>query len=318
MSDPAIATSRPLPIKGVRMVWPRLLAYRLDRLAVVEGRDLLMSFSLDDDRPRLREVRALGFKPHSMRLSASRQFLLLGNEAGNWYEVRDVEKLEPLTSIAAPDRFCCGFASLSDVDVLVSAPRPGIIEVIDIPDGDLLSRVRREVGRPLVMVNLIAIGDGHTVGLVGHPFMGLYSSHLCLPTAMLQEGGAALNDRLDGAVAARGNLDVALGPCGWDDVLVYEGAGGTGGKLSVRKLAGGAPVEEIACDRVPGPRTPLMGTSLAVAVGFDDGALILPRQDLTAEPLFVPARAMSFDPEAGRLVRVTADGLVELVELARV
>ena len=74
MSEAQLATLKPLPIKGVRMVWPRLVAYRLDRLAVLEGRDLLMSFSLDDDRPRVREVRPLGYKPQTMRLSASRRY----------------------------------------------------------------------------------------------------------------------------------------------------------------------------------------------------------------------------------------------------
>ena len=39
MSELEIATIKPLAVKGVRMVWPRLVAYRLDRLAVeVEAR----------------------------------------------------------------------------------------------------------------------------------------------------------------------------------------------------------------------------------------------------------------------------------------
>src|SRR6266700_901352 len=130
MSEPEIATIRPLAVKGVRMVWPRLVAYRLDRLAVLEGRDLLMAFSLDDEKPRVREVRALGYKPQSMRLSASRRFLLIGNESGNWYEVRDVEKLEPVARLSAPERFACAFATLADADVLVSAPRPGVLELM--------------------------------------------------------------------------------------------------------------------------------------------------------------------------------------------
>src|ERR1041384_2759992 len=62
MSEPEIATIKPLAVKGVRMVWPRLVAYRLDRLAVLEGRDLLMAFALDDDKPRVREIRALAYK----------------------------------------------------------------------------------------------------------------------------------------------------------------------------------------------------------------------------------------------------------------
>jgi hypothetical protein len=323
MSDREIATIKPLPIKGVRMVWPRRLAYRLDRLAVIEGRDLLMSFSLEDDRPRVREVRTIGYRACSMRLSPSRRFLVLGNEAGNWYEVRDADKLEPLSSVSAPERFQCGFASLAESDVLISAPRPGIIEVLSLPGMNLLARVRREVGRPFVVANLTAVGDGHRVAFVGHPSLGLYGTHLIVDTSLLHSGGQQLNDDLDATVSARGNLDVAVGPCGWDDVLVYEGSGtpaptgGARGALSVRKLEGGAPVEEIACDRVLGPQNSMMGTSLAVAIAFDEGVLLLPRKDLPAEARFLPARASSFDPDAGRLARITPESTVELVELAR-
>ena len=323
MSDLEIATLKPLPIKGVRMVWPRVLAYRLDRLAVLEGRDLLMSFALDDDRPRVREVRALGYKPQSMRLSASRRFLLIGNETGNWYEVRDMEKLEPVARVSGPERFPCAFASLADVDVLVSAPRAGVVEVLSLPEGELLSRVRREVGRAFVAAGVFAVGEGDRVALVGHPFMAPFWSHLVLTTTQLQAAGEKMNQALDGAAAARGSADLAVGPCGWDDVLVFEGTSGpppAGGKrtLTVRRLATGEVVEEIPCDRVLGVRNPIMGTSLAVAIGFDEGVLLLPRKDLASPSRFLTAKALSFDPDAGRLARITPDCQVELVELARV
>ena len=323
MSDPEIATVKPLAIKGVRMVWPRVLAYRLDRLAVLEGRDLLMSFALDDDRPRVKEVRALGYKPMSMRLSASRRYLLIGNETGNWYEVRDVEKLEPVARVSGPERFSCAFASLSDEDVLVSAPRPGVIEVLSLPEGTLVSRVRREAGRPFVPAGLVAVGDGDQVALVGHPFMPPFWSHLVLTTSQLKAAGEPMNKALDGASAARGSADLAVGPCGWDDVLVFEGMTARPpavGKrsLTVRRLATGAVVEEIPCERVLGVRNPIMGTSLAVAIGFDEGVLLLPRQELRAESRFLTAKALSFDPDAGRLARITPECQVELVELARV
>jgi hypothetical protein len=62
----------------------------------------------------------------------------------------------------------------------------------------------------------------------------------------------------------------------------------------------------------------MMGTSLAVAVGFDDGVLLLPRKDFQAESQYLGAKALSFDPDAGRLARITPECQVELVELARV
>ena len=323
MSEPEIATVKPLAIKGVRMVWPRLVAYRLDRLAVLEGRDLLMSFSLDDDKPRVREVRALGYKPQSLRLSPSRRFLLIGNETGNWYEVRDAEKLEPVARTSGPERFACAFASLADMDVLVSAPRAGVLEIMSLPAGDLLSRVRREAGRTFVAAGLVAVGEGDKVALVGHPSMSPFWSHLVVSTAALKAGGTPMNDLLDRAAAARGCSDLALGPSGWDDVLVYEGNSGpppAGDRrtLTVRRLAGGEVLEHIPCDRVLGVRNPIIGTSQAVAIGFEEGVQLLPRKDLHAEPQFLSAKALSFDPDAGRLARVTLECQVELVELARV
>ena len=46
--------------------------------------------------------------------------------------------------------------------------------------------------------------------------------------------------------------------------------------------------------------------------------LLLPRKDLPAQSRFLTAKALSFDPDAGRLARITPDCQVELVELARV
>ena len=132
-----------------------------------------------------------------------------------------------------------------------------------------------------------------------------------------------MTDVLDRMVASRGCSDLAVGPSGWDDVLVYEGSngpppGGDKRTLTVRRVAGGQVVEQIPCDRVLGVKNPIIGTSLAVAVGFDEGVQLLPRKDLPAEPRFLAAKALSFDPDAGRLARVTLECQVELIELARV
>ena len=323
MSELEIATIKPLPVKGVRMVWPRLVAYRLDRLAVLEGRDLLMAFALDDDKPRVREVRALGYKPQSMRLSASRRFLLIGNESGNWYEVREIEKLEPVARLSGPERFACAFATMADMDVLVSAPRPGVLELMSLPDGEVLGRVRREVQRSFVAAGLVAVGDGDQVALIGHAYMSPYWSHAVIGTSALQASGPRMNEVLDQLAGARGCADLAVGPSGWDDVLVFEGGTGpppAGDKrtLTVRRLAGGQVVEQIPCDRVLNARNPIIGTALAVAIGFEEGVQLLPREDLPAKPMFLPAKALSFDPDAGRLARVTAECQIELIELARV
>jgi hypothetical protein len=325
MSETAIATSRQLQIKGVRMVWPRLLAYRLDRLLVVEGRDLLMSFAVDDDRPRVRELRALGYRPASMTLSPSRRYALVGNDAGNWYEVRDAQTLEPFTTFSEPERFPCAFASLEDLDVLVVARRPGLLELVSLPDGDVVGRSTRPSGKPFVVANVVTVGGGQRVALVGHPYLGLYSRHVLVETAALERGSPEVKEALDSAVAGRGDLDLAVGPCGWDDMLVYAGNPGPGaapngadrGRLTVRKLAGGDAAEELACGFALGPRSPLMGTSLVVAMAVDDGVRVQPRQGFAAQPLAFAARAVSFDPDAGRLALATPESTIALVELAR-
>jgi hypothetical protein len=325
MPEPAIATSKPLHIKGVRMVWPRLLAYRLDRLLVIEGRDLLMSFSIEDDKPRMRELRPLGYRPASMSLSLSRRFVLLGNEVENWYELRDAQTLEAFTTFSEPERFPCAFASLEDMDVLVVARRPGVLELVSLPDGDVLGRSTRPTGRPFVVANVVTVGGGQSVALVGHPYLGLYSSHVLVETKALESAdGLALKAELDRAVSARGDLDLAVGPCGWDDMLVYSGnpgpraaPGSERGGLAVRKLDTGEAVEELGCAMALGPRSPLMGTSLVVAMAVDDGVRLQPRRGFDAEPRLIAARAVSFDPDAGRLALATPESTVELVELAR-
>ena len=172
-----------------------------------------------------------------------------------------------------------------------------------------MSRVRRDAGRTFVAAALVAVGDGDQVALVGHPTMSPFWSHVVVATSFLQAGGAPMNDLLDRAAAARGCSDLALGPSGWDDVVIYEGNSGpppAGDRrtLTVRRLAGGEVLEQIPCDRVLGVKNPIIGTSLAVAIGFEEGVQLLPRKDLPAAPLFLSAKALSFDPDAGRLARV--------------
>lgn len=312
----------PIAIKGVRVVWPRLLAVRSDWLAIVEGRDLLMTFALEATGPRIREVRALGYKPGSMALSASRHFLLLGNELGTWFEVRDAVSGESVTSVAGPDRFACTLATLDDMDVLVSATRAGVIEVLSLPDGDALARLRWQRPKPFVVDALRPLGDGQTLGLVAHPFLALTSSYLLTPLASLLSDTDALIGLMDGAVEQRPALDAAVGPCGTDEVLVYERPGWRGPTpaqvpgLSVRRLSDGGLVESVVCERGLNARCFLMGTPQVVALGVEGGVDVLPRKALgEAKPVFVPARATSFEPEAGRFAVATPDCRIEVYQL---
>jgi hypothetical protein len=120
LGSPAVKVT-PIALPGIRVVWPRLLALRLDLLAIVEGRDLLMVFTLENTGPKLRHIRSLGYRPSTLSLSPSRAFLLLGNGTGNWFEVRDTKTDHPATEVGGPDAFSATFAALDGVDVLVSA-----------------------------------------------------------------------------------------------------------------------------------------------------------------------------------------------------
>jgi len=313
----------PIAIKGVRVVWPRLLAVRSDLLAIVEGRDLLMTFGLEASGPRIREVRALGYKPGSMTLSTSRHFLLLGNEAGNWFEVRDAGSGEPIASVAGPDRVVCALATLDDMDVLVSATRAGVVEILSLPDGDVLARLRWNRPKPFVFEALRPLGDGLSLGMVTHLFLSPTSAFAVAPVSALQGQEDALAALLDGAIDQRPALDTAVGPCGSEHVLVYERPGWRGptpgqiAGLSVRRIADGSLVERVPCERGLNARCFLMGTSNVVACGVEGGVEVLPRASLAdIGPVFVAARATSFEPEAGRFAVATPDCRIELYELA--
>lgn len=321
--SPAVKIA-PIALPGIRVVWPRLLALRLDLLAIVEGRDLLMVFTLEDSGPKLRHIRSLGYRPGTLSLSASRAFLMLGNGAGNWFEVRDTKTADAVAEVAGPDAFSATFAALDGMDVLISAARVGRIDVIGLPDGEALARTELAQPKPFIVDDMVPIGDGSNLAIVGHPFLDGYARQMFVPTSLLQEGGRGFATKLEETLAKPGFYDAGVGPCGWEDVVVHQGAGRWGQPenvaekgLTVRRLANGEVLEKVPCDHLIGSRQGLMGTSLVVAFGADGGVHLLPRKGLSAERLFLPARAVSFDQEAGRVALATAESQIHVVELAR-
>jgi hypothetical protein len=321
--SPAVQVT-PIVLPGIRVIWPRLLALRLDLLVVVEGRDLLLLFTLEDTGPKLRHIGSLGYRPGSLSLSPSRAFLLLGNETGNWFEVRDTKTAEVVTSVSGPDPFAVAFAALDSLDVLISAARVGRIDVIGLPDGEALAETELAQPKPFIVDDLVAVGDSQDLAIIGHPFLDGYARQVFLSVRILQEGGAKLAQVLEDALARPGCYDAGVGPCGWDDVVVHRGAGRWGAPevptekgLTVRRLATGAVLERIPCDHAIGVRQGLMGTSLAVAFAVDGGVHLLPRKGLVAERSFLAARAVSFDQEAGRIALATPDSQIHIVDVAK-
>ena len=315
----------PIALPGIRVVWPRLLALRLDLLAIVEGRDLLMVFTLENTGPKLRHIRSLGYRPGTLSLSPSRAFLLLGNGGGNWFEVRDSKTDHTVAEVGGPDAFSATFAALDGVDVLVSAPRAGRIDLTSLPDGEALAHTELTQPKPFVVDDMVPLGDGNDLAIVGHPFLDGYARRMFVQTGVIQSGGRPFATKLEEALAKPGCYDAGVGPCGWEDVVVHQGAGRWGQPenaaekgLTVRRLATGEILEKVPCDRAIGVRQGLMGTSLAVAFAADGGVHVLPRQGLAGgEPVFLPARAASFDQEAGRVALATAESQIHVVELAR-
>lgn len=320
--SPAIKVT-PIVLPGIRVIWPRLLALRLDLLAVVEGRDLLLLFTLEDTGPKLRHIGSLGYRAGSLSLSPSRGFLLLGNETGNWFEVRNAKTAAQVTTVSGPDPFAVAFAALDGVDVLLSAAPAGRIDVIGLPDGEALAET--ELGQAKFVVDdLVPVGDGQDVAIVGHPFLDGFARQLFVTVQDLQQGGAKLTQRLEDGLGRPGCYDAGVGPCGWDDVLVHRGPGRRGAPeiaaekgLTVRRLATGEVLEQVPCDHAIGVRQGLMGTSLAVAFAADGGVHLLPRKGLVAERAFLAARAVSFDQEAGRVALATPDSQIHIVDVAK-
>jgi hypothetical protein len=321
--SPAVKVT-PIALPGIRIIWPRLLALRLDLLAVVEGRDLLLLFTLEDAGPKLRHIGSLGYRAGSLSLSPSRAFLLLGNEAGNWFEVRDAKTAAVVTTVSAPDLFAVTFAALDGVDVLLSAARAGRIDVIGLPDGEALAETALNQAKPFVVDDLVPLGDGQDLAIIGHPFLDGFARQVFVTVQDLQQGGAKLTQRLEDGLARPGCYDAGVGPCGWDDVLVHRGAGRRGAPeivaekgLTVRRLSTGKVLEQVPCDHAIGVRQGLMGTSLAVAFAADGGVHLLPRKGLVAERTFLAARSVSFDQEAGRVALATPDSQIHIVDVAK-
>jgi hypothetical protein len=317
------ATVNPLVMRGMRMVWPRLVALRLDRLVVVEGRDLLLTFVLEDRGPHIRNSRSLGYKAATMALSPSRRYLLIGNEVGNWYEVCDADTLEPFTSVSGPDKVACAFASQDGTDVLVCAPRPGQLQMRSLPDGDVVAESQCDKPKPFVVASFTALGDDQTVAVMGHAFLGMDSAACFTDLSVWRSKPEKLADDINAGLGERGFLDVDSGPCGWEEAVLFEEGGRRRAAaprppaLTVVALGTRQPIEQIAYDRVLRPGQAMMGTSLALVVGFESGLEVIPRRALTAERAFIPARAFSVDPAAGRCVIVTPECAISLVQLAK-
>jgi hypothetical protein len=319
----------PISLKGIRVVWPRLVALRLDQLAVVEGRDLLISLLLEDAGPKVRAMKNLGYRPGRISLSATRKHLLVWNDTGHWCEVRDSKTLEVVTYQSAPDPFEATFGMLGGEDILFTA-RPGAMDLFALPKGQPIMHLDCDKPKRFICTQLVGLGDGEALGIVGHDYLDLpVTSQVCVPSSLIEDE-TAFSVGLRGTNNAS-DVQVVLGPCGWEELLVYrmpsrrpdQPARPVG--FSINKLQTnegessiGATVEFIPYDAPVAVQSSMMATSLAIAVASDEGIRLIPRKALPELASFVPARAFGFDPDAGRVVIVGPECEIEVLDLPRI
>jgi hypothetical protein len=308
-----------LALRGVRLRWPRAVALRRDRLAVVEGRDLVMSLALAaDGTPQIKDARPTGWSVGAIRLSPTGRYLLVSSKAGTWVEIRSPDTGEVLGTLNGPERVVAAFALLDDDEVLVASRRPGVLEVYALPSLTLEAQTKPPTGVPFVFDELVAMDDGNTVAAVVHPYLETRSTMAFLPMTEIVRTPYAVSDRLAAAMKIHHAGDLAVGPCGWDSAVVLEiDPEGSFPGLHVIKVADGSRTDYVEFESFDDNRL-IMGTSRAIAVGVADGIHVLARgADEGDPPRFAPALAYGFDSESGRAALVTPERDIVVVTLPR-
>jgi hypothetical protein len=315
----AAPASTRMPLKGVRLRWPRAIALRRDRMAVVEGRDLVMSLALaDDGTPQIRDARPVGWSVGAIRLSPTGRHLMVSSTAGTWLEIRNPDTGDVLGTLNGPDRVVATFAFLDDDEVVVVSRRPGVLEAYTLPSLTPVFQTKTPSGVPFVFDELVAMDDGNTLGAVVHPYLETRSTMAFLSLSEVVRAPYAVNERLSAAMKAHHAGDVAVGPCGWDSAVSLEiDPEGSFPGLHVVKLADGSRTDYVEFESFDDNRL-LMGTSRAIAVGVADGIHVLARgADEGEAPRFAPALAYGFDTESGRAALVTPERDILIVTLPR-
>jgi hypothetical protein len=308
-----------LALRGVRLRWPRAVALRRDRLAVVEGRDLVMSLALAaDGTPQIKDARPTGWSVGAIRLSPTGRDLLVSSKTGTWVEIRSPDTGEVLGTLNGPEKVVAAFALLDDDEVLVASRRPGVLEVYALPSLTLEAQTKPPTGVPFVFDELVAMDDGNTVAAVVHPYLETRSTMAFLPMTEIVRTPYAVSDRLAAAMKIHHAGDLAVGPCGWDSAVVLEiDPEDSFPGLHVIKVADGSRTDYVEFESFDDNRL-IMGTSRAIAVGVADGIHVLARgADEGDPPRFAPALAYGFDSESGRAALVTPERDIVVVTLPR-
>lgn len=162
----------PLVVRGLQLVWPRVVALGGSTLAMIDGRDQLYVLSdVGTTAMRVQWAERLDWKPAWMRLSPSERYLLLGSDRGNYLRVLDLEHKKMLCEVAGPEHIVAAVGALGDDEVLVDSSRPGRLQVRMLPSLRSVLAVELMHPRPQVWTELISLGGGDRWAMVGHRFL---------------------------------------------------------------------------------------------------------------------------------------------------
>lgn len=227
-----------LVVRGVQLLWPRVVAFAGSTVAMVEGREHLFVLSdVGTSGMRVTFSERLRWRPSWMRLSPQERYLLLGSDKGNYVQVIDIETRRPILEAGGPERIVAAVGAMGDDEVLVHSTRQGRFEVIMLPSLRSLLSVDVMHPRPQVWTELVSLGGGDQWGLVGHRFLDRDDQLVLVSLEALSSvENADAQDVLGGtAVATAPQLTVrALG----EDRLAIFSATPTGTELAISDREG--------------------------------------------------------------------------------
>jgi hypothetical protein len=305
-----------ISVRGITLKWPTCLALRRDRLVVVDGRDLLMSFE-DVTAPRLlpNQVITLGWHPAQVAMSPSQRYVSLAAEPGNYVEVWDLQTREPVGAVSGPERVTSTFVAFEGRELLVFSRRAGVLEAFALGGkGELGFVAPCAQPTPFVFTSLVSLEDGDGVLAVGHRYLKGADRLVQLSVRQLLASNTSAADAIEAPLST--GFAVAGGPCGFGQIAIYCDPSGrrSTGTLTVEKTGSREVVESFPFAPQVDLDLSMVGTKHALAL-VGHGQLDLVSRGANRDLQRVPVRAAAIDPESQRLVVVTSTGEIERVEL---
>jgi hypothetical protein len=301
-------------VRGITLKWPTCLALRRDRLAVVDGRDLLMSFE-DVTAPRLLpdQVVTLGWHPASVQLSSSQRYVSLTAEPGNYVEVWDLHTREPVGAVSGPERVVATFVTFDGRELLVFSRRAGVLEAFALGGKELGFVAPCSMPAPFVFTALTSLEDGGTVLAVGHRFLKGADRLVSLSVRALLASPSSATEAIEAPLATGFTVAGGRGEAG-QFVIYCDPAGRKhNGTLTVERTGSREVVEAFAHPAAVHGELSLLAAPTAIALVQPDRVDLVSRGG-AHEVQRIPVRIAAIDAGGARLVIVNASGEIERLE----